>query len=308
MPNYHNAWKLILAGLVVACCHSVSDVNAQVMIGGRNGVVIGGGMGLRIGGRDGVQFGGGQGARFGPARDGVQFGAGQGARFGPADTGVQFGGGQGAKFGSLQFGGRGNYGGMNNSTYGSPYSSSAQANRMVVRLSSEAKQPIKYSLNGTPFQLMPGRETFLQSGQQWTLGFVPAPGKEPQTRQITSAGIYEFSEGEDGWVLNVRKPEQGTPAQVKRAATAPRGNGAQPVLAAPLDETAPVPPPEDPAEAPKPVTESTVKNKPATQPPAATKRPSPPTEDVPAEKTETRRERSILEWNDSKKSGAPKGK
>ena len=281
-----------------------SEANAQrrpVQIGGPQGVVIGGGMGFRVGGRNGVQFGGGQGARFGPAETGVQFGAGQGARFGPSQTGVQFGGGQGAKFGSLQFGERA-------TGYGIPASQSVPAgtnNRKVVRAASNASKPVKYSLNGTPFQLRPGRETVLQFNQEWTLTFSPGPGLEDREIPIEEPGTYVFTETQNGWDLVVDDASSQNPVPVNSRAAAVPGRKLEGLILPPTPTGEPILAPKPTDDIPAPTESIRTQSKKITTP---TEDLSPPTEEVPKQKTETLQSKSVLEWKSSAPTPARKDK
>ncbi len=215
-----------------------SSVEGQIQIGGPNGVVIGGGLGLRIGGRDGVQFGGGHGARFGPPNVGVQFGGGHGARFGPTGQGVQFGGRQGARFGPrVQFGGQ-----MNPRSAGSfpRFSTSntrlqpvGQSGRKILFLPASAKRPVTYSLNGTTFQLQPGREIDLQRNQQWTVKFSAGPNLPDRAVKIDRPGRYVFGVTDKGWNL-VREEEavtdpDGSPLNLEVAPDEPDSKLAPPI-------------------------------------------------------------------------------
>lgn len=316
------------------------DANAQrrsFQIGGSQGVVIGGGMGLRIGGRNGVQFGGGEGARFGPPATGVQFGGGQGARFGPSSTGVQFGGGQGAKFGALQLGGTGNPSTFNRNpqslnSNGQP-AGVAPNDRKVLSLPAEASQPVRYSLNGTQFQLQPGDQTFLQKNQDWTVKFSPVPGQPERAVGIVELGVYEFSEGADGWELSTPTAMEPAPSP----ADASEMELDEPILApTPTDIIdVPAPSPGTPRSSGVPVSPSqgvdvTLTDDPAaskngaqansanfaaapaatkTEPIETKKMEAKPSSSAPQSKpdqqeAETRKEQSVLEWKSSpKKSG-----
>ncbi len=74
--------------------------------------------------------------------------------------------------------------------------------RKVLRLDAAASKPVRYALNGTPFQLTPGNETILQRDQKWALTYVPGPGQPERSLTIDDPGTYVFREGPDGWELD----------------------------------------------------------------------------------------------------------
>ena len=192
---------LILAtGLLVLSgfCRQSAAQQGGFEIGGRDGIVIGGGDGLRIGGPNGVQFGGGKGAKFG-GPNGVQFGGGKGAKFGGPD-GVQFGGGAGAKFGPLQVGGQ--------KKTDDPKATSDKRNRPItLRYPKGAKEPLDFTLNDMQFTVHPGETIELRRDRRWIIQF-PGGNGHGDHRYSLAPGDYTFEQTPNGWNLFRDAPER----------------------------------------------------------------------------------------------------
>ena len=204
---------------LLAAAMSSNEASAQVVIGGPNGVVIGGGQGVRIGGHSGAQFGGGEGAKFG-GPSGVQFGGGRGAKFGGPD-GVQFGGGAGAKFGPVQVGGQ---------PVADPNRPAADRSRPVaggpvtdgtappvvlprpttLHYPESAKKPLDFELNGHPFTAKPGDRINLRGDRRWIIGFERGDG-HGERRYSLPPGDYTFKPSRTGWNLFRNKPTRPAP-------------------------------------------------------------------------------------------------
>ena len=179
--------SILLVGLFIAATSIVSEANAQrrpIRIGGPNGVVIGGGQGVRIGGINGAQFW-----------------SGGGARFGPPGRGVQLGGGQGLRIASIPFRNYGNAGSRMAYPSRTPTPMNALSNQKTLGLPASAKEPFKYRLNGTPYQLNPGREINLHPNQRWTVTFSPGDQQPDRSVSIDRPGLYLFTESNGSWNL-----------------------------------------------------------------------------------------------------------
>ena len=216
---------IVMLALVLGSNQSVNAQRRGIQIGGPNGLVIGGGYGFRAGGPNGVQFGGGEGARFGPRGAGVQFGGGVGARFGPG----------------LQIGGRYTYRYPTYPAYRNYYSGVAPANvpdpavrnsghagyanaapsmsaptpvrspdtsvvstapeMIVIQYPESAKQSLRYTINGTPFQLAPGNKIQMQPGLDWEIG-LPGKGSKKNAFKLVEPGTYPLKQTENGWKVD----------------------------------------------------------------------------------------------------------
>ncbi len=259
-------------------------------IGGPNGVVGGGGMGLRIGGQNGVQFGGGQGARFGPQGQGFQVGGGLGLQFGNWNTrgtgGYPAPGTYPGQIPNPPVAAGGNAPLANTPLLNAPATGPniaaprptsapvspqvspqvdtpkpaatagvapqqvATREKIVLKLSSDAKRPIEYTINGTPFQLSPGSSVVMDPGMTWKIGLNNRKSPD-QTYDLVQPGRYTINRSDEGWVIDATNNNSLAAQKPVALAPAPPTESSSPTLTEPTP-VARVPEIVKPAETPTP--------------------------------------------------------
>jgi hypothetical protein len=166
---------------------------------------------------------------------------------------------------------------------------SSPVEQIVLQLSTDAKRPIDYTINGTAFQLAPGNSVRMQPGMNWKVG-IQNRRSEDKVYELAKPGIYTINRTEDGWVIDSKNKESLAARQnVTPATTSPNQS---PALTPPEPATT------------NPATTNPAIAKPATKNPTprvttAAKSSEPPSQAVesPQPKPEAGTPKSVLEFN-----------
>lgn len=237
--------RTVVAGLVAILLGTLSTTSEAVAHGRGGG---GGGGGHGGGHSHGGGWGGGRG-----------FGGGFGNGWGSS-----WGSGYGRSYNSY-----GNYGGWNNSYYGTPsyvvpsysvpvqpfgisatpafgpsvtaFASPAQVGgEIVLGLPAQTPGSVSYVLNGFAYTIKPGEEQRFRVDRQWTISIHPGGSALPLREYTLQDGRYRFVQGAQGWDL-VRDVAAASPPTPSISITVPSPVPAGgPTIATPPTTKAPV--------------------------------------------------------------------